>query len=398
MPIDIIITQDPVSDASMAFIENITNKVDGVFSWTIDAIGGFATAHIEMVVPEADAWQMLERIGKRIVFLSPDAPDKSLICWEGRIFSVNVDDGGASIGRSLETCFNRVSVSYSTVDTTTTPPTVGLRATTAVTNETASQALYGIRELRFSIGGSTASDAVVLRNRMLTQYAFPLAVTTTMRRGGGSSASSIRVTVECVGFIEELAVRFYTSATNVSQYISTMIGNVIATPLQFIANDITGITANSLLASDYQDEDINIRSYFSRFVSWGDGATGRQSLYGVYENRKFYYTVAPNAVGYYTRRGDPSEAIIDATTGAEVKPWLVRPGVIIEVPDIMPDETVETSILANARRFLIGNVEFTAPATVILGTEVFDSAQMFLARIGNASTGLDITPLPPIPR
>jgi len=45
MSIDIIITENPVYDTSMTFIENITAKVDGVFSWTIEAYGGFATAH-----------------------------------------------------------------------------------------------------------------------------------------------------------------------------------------------------------------------------------------------------------------------------------------------------------------------------------------------------------------
>ena len=62
MSIDIIITENPHYDASMAFVENITAKVDGVFSWTIEAFGGFASAHFEMVVPEADAWEMLNRL------------------------------------------------------------------------------------------------------------------------------------------------------------------------------------------------------------------------------------------------------------------------------------------------------------------------------------------------
>jgi hypothetical protein len=65
MTIDIIITENPHYDANMSFVENITAKVDGVFSWTIEAFGGFASAHFEMVVPEADAWEMLNRLGKR---------------------------------------------------------------------------------------------------------------------------------------------------------------------------------------------------------------------------------------------------------------------------------------------------------------------------------------------
>ena len=65
MSIDIIITENPARSTAnptgreMTFIENITAKVDGVFSWTIEAFGGFATAHFEMVVPEADAYEMI---------------------------------------------------------------------------------------------------------------------------------------------------------------------------------------------------------------------------------------------------------------------------------------------------------------------------------------------------
>jgi hypothetical protein len=191
--------------------------------------------------------------------------------------------------------------------------------------------------------------------------------------------------VDCVGFIEELSVRFHTSATTTTTNISTIIGEVIATPLQFIANDITGIETNAIPGSRWQDEDITMRTYIQKFVSWGTNTSPpRQAIYGVYEGRKFAYAGAPATVGYYTRRSDPAEAIIDATTGAEVRPWLVRPGKWINVPDLLPDETTPNTSLTNARTFFIGTVEYTAPATVILSPVAFDSAQMQLARLTGA--------------
>lgn len=396
--IDIHITEPPNISASLTFLDNITAQVDGVFSWSIDALGGFATAHVEMVVSEADARAMLSRLGKRIVFISPEAPNSGQVCWEGRIFTVSVDDGGATIARSLENCFNRVSVIYSTVDNTTTPPTVGMRARTAVLDDASSQALYGIRELRFATGGSTPSDADVLAARLLSQYADPLAATSTMRRGGGTSPESFRVSIECVGFVEELAVRFWTSASTTTTTLDAVMAGVLTSPLQFIAADASGLAPNSLLTSMYQDEDLSIRTYFQRLLAYGDGATGRQVLWGVYEDRRFITEVAAESVGYYTRRADAGEDIIDANTGNVVRPWLVRPGRIIQVADLMPDSAVYTSPLDNARAFRVGRVEFSAPASVTLSPLTFDSAQMVLARlIGQMPTEEPIHQLPPPP-
>lgn len=396
--VDIHITEPPNISASLAFLDNITDRVDGVFSWSIDALGGFATAHVEMVVSEVDAITMLSRLGKRIVFTHPEAPHKDQVCWEGRIFTVTVDDGGATVGRSLENCYNRVTVIYSTVDTSTTPPTVGARARTSVYDDAASQALYGIRELRFATGGSTASDAAVLAQRLLSQYADPLAATASMRRGGGTAPASYRVSVECVGFVEELAVRFWNSTSTTVTTLDAIMASVLASPLQFIASDTTGLVPNILLSTPYQDEDINIRTYFQRFMSYGDGATGRQMLWGVYEDRRFTSEVASESVGYYTRRGDAGESVIDALTGNAVRPWLVRPGKLVQVSDLFPDSAVVSSALDNARTFRVGRVEFTAPATVIMTPLTFDSAQMVLARLsGEQPTEEPMRELPPPP-
>jgi hypothetical protein len=127
--------------------------------------------------------------------------------------------------------------------------------------------------------------------------------------------------------------------------------------------------------------------------------TARRAFFGYYENRKFYYTVEPSTYDYITRRGDPAEAIYDRRTGAIVPPHLVRPAKAIGVPDIMPDETAVTDVLNTARSFLIGTVEFTAPATVVLTPAPPDPSGMWGTSYleGYAPTGLPITQLPPIP-
>jgi hypothetical protein len=434
MSIDIIITENPHYSASMAFVENITAKVDGVFSWTIEAFGGFATAHLEMVVNEADAYEMLNRLGKRVAFLSPDAPDKSLICWEGMIHSVIVDDGGATIARSMENCYNSVRVNYTGIDSSTTPPTTGAYEGTDTATDATSERLYGRRYLLYQAGqvsGATyalrrSEGGDIIRDLFLAQFANPRATTTTMRRGGGSSVSSLRVIVDCVGFVHELALGFHLEADTADATIDTILKAIVQNTqtgdaaefavfgttsalakvtwdLKFVnATDVTGISANSIETSRFNVSDKTTRTYIDELMRFGhDGgnpaATARRAFFGYYENRKFFYTREPTAYDYITRRNDPSEAIYDRITGALVPPWLVRPAKIIGVPDLLPEETVASEVLNTANAFCIGTVEFTAPATVVLTPVAPDPSGMWGTAQWYAATGLDITPLPPIP-
>lgn len=411
--IDIVITENPHYDSAMSFVENITDKVDGVFSWTIEAFGGFATAHLEMILNEADAWEMVQRIGKRIVFLHPEAPDKSLICWEGMIQTVNIDDGQATVSRSMENVYNTVRVNFNGVDVSTSPPTTRGYMGTSPASDTTSVAKYGRRYLLYQAGDIQAGTpwnrsgiekAEIIRDTFLAQFANPRAATTTMRRGGGASASSLRVSVECVGFVGELAVNFHSEIGRDQEEISDILQQIVANVgfgteedwapyggtgnraafvaawrLPFVSTDLTGISTNTQTISRYNFSDKTTRTYIDELMRFGFLVNGvrRRAFFGYYENRKFFYTAEPSTVEYITRRFDPSEAIYDATTGNVVPPWLVRPAKAIGVPDLLPDETVITDVLTTARAFVIGSVEFTAPATVALSPVAPDPSGMW---------------------
>jgi len=419
--IDIIITENPAKSATNptgrteTFIENITDKVNGVFSWTIEAFGGFATAHLEMVVNEADAWEMLNRLGKRVAFLHPEAPDKSLICWEGMIHSVNVDDGGATISRSLENCYNQLRVNFTGVDTSTSPPrTIGYMGTDSRTDAD-SEAAYGRRSLLYQSGeiqayapnapgdiGPFREKGNVIRDLFLYQMANPRASATTLRRGGGSSVSSLRVSVDCVGFVHELAVNFHgeighddATITNILTAIVTNVGYgtaqdwwpyggegnraayVASWKLPYVSTDTSKIGTNTQVTSRFDFTDKTARTYIDELMRFGFVVDDKvvRAFYGYYENRVFHYTAEPSYSNYKTRRNDPSEAIYDSATGNVVPPWLIRPAKVIIVPDLVPEEIPET--LGNPRAFLIGTVEFTAPSTVVLTPVAPDPSGMW---------------------
>ena len=437
MSIDIIITENPARSTAnptgreMTFIENITAKVDGVFSWTIEAFGGFATAHFEMVVPEADAYEMINRLGKRVAFLSPDAPDKSLVCWEGMIHSVNVDDGGATISRSLENCYNTVRVNYTGVDDSQVPPVTGGYEGTDATTDATSEAAYGRRSLLYQAGTVTGGSYGLrrlagnkIRDLFLAQFANARAGSTTMRRGGGSSVSSLRVSVDCVGFVHELALNFHGEVGVLPVTIDSILQAIVTNTnygtaadwapyggegnrawyqstwtLPFVSSDVSKITPNTIEVTQYNFYDKTARTYIDELMRYGDGATGRRTFYGYYEDRVLHTTVESDVYQYKTRRNDPSEAIYDATTGAVVPPWLIRPARVIGVPDLLPDETVLTNVLNTAKAFVIGTVEFTAPATVVLTPISPDPSGLWGTAILNQEgyTHTDILPSRPPP-
>ena len=59
---------------------------------------------------------------------------------------------------------NKVAVAYSTVDTSVSPPVVGMRDTTAFESDTDSQDQYAIQEYILSVGGSSETNAEQLRD------------------------------------------------------------------------------------------------------------------------------------------------------------------------------------------------------------------------------------------
>jgi hypothetical protein len=308
-----------------------------------------------------------------------------MIAWEGMIYAVTVDNGRNSISRTLANCYNQVRVTYSTITYDASGNQVlGAQATTADVNDTASQATYGIRELKYVVGGAIATDATQLSTVLLNQYRNPLAQQTVANRGGGGSISNMRVTLDAVGWWESLDKRFYV------QMVVTANGNVDV-PLkacltgvgQFVNADQSGIAANTFQTTRYSDGNQTAQNYINKLCSLG-GVNGRRYYFQLLDNAKASYFEEPTTAAYRARRLDPTEAVYDAATNAIVPPWLVLPGRIISFDDLLPDALTYTSALLNARTFLIGETRFTAPASLQLVPYTKDPSQLNLVRMGLA--------------
>ena len=384
--IDAYLTNNRVVDAAQAFIMSLTQSITAL-SFTTAIQGGYATAVMELAVKDVTAWGLLNRLGNRIVLANPHAVNSALTVWEGLIYAVTIDDGKNAVNRSLASVYNRIRVTYSTITFDAGgAQVIGAQVTTADADDTASQALYGIRELTYVAGGMDATNAAAVRDTLLLKYKNPLTVPQRAQRGGGGDPSYTRVGIECVGIWETLDKRFYTKATTANANIDVSVEACLTAVAQFANTDQTNIAANTQQRTQFSDAKITTQAYLSGLSALG-GPNNRRFYFGFYQQGLPYYFEEPTAIAYRARRNDPGEAIYDAVTGAVVPPWLVQPGRIIRIDDLVPDATAYSTALSDPRAYLIGEVRFVAPGFVELTPTVSDPAQLSLARLGLSQMG-----------
>ena len=386
--IDAYLTNNRVVDASQSFIISLSQYVAGM-SFITSLEGGYLTATLDLSMRDVIAWDLLaNKLGARVVLVNPHATNTDMIIWEGLLYAVTIDDGKNTINRSLANTYNQVRVVYSTITyNASNNPIFGAQLATADANDAASQALYGIRELQYIIGGTDATSAAGLRDTLLKRYSQPQTVSQTAQRGGGGSPQSTRVTLECAGVWETLDKRFYKQTASTGNVNLDVIVKAALTGVAQLANsDQSNIAANAQQRSQYSQGNVTAQVLLSGLSALG-GPNNLRYYLGFYEQGKCYYAEQPTTVAYRARRLDPSESIYDATTGAIVPPWLVLPGRIIRFDDLIPDAVTYSTTLNDPRAFLIGQVQFTAPGLVSLTPQVDDPAQLSLARMGLSMIG-----------
>lgn len=388
--IDVLLTYNLVENSAQPIIQNLTSLVSEPISFTVAAQGGFATCSLVLACDDITALGFLsEHLGRRIVLVNPLSPYVDHIVWEGMLYNVTVDDGKRSASRSVQNILNRVTVEYTEAVVIAGTYYEGETKSTATIDDTVSQAKYGIRELRTTAGVMTTAVAEQYRDKLLTVYKKPRNLPGGASVGGGGGQPN-RVTLDCAGWLETLGQRFYSNTGTALVDTNPQIQAVLFTVGQFVATDYSNMSNSSVSYMQRLDESLPAREYIEKLVSIG-ATTGDLPMYfGIYENARPYFFAEPTVVKYRVARYDTSEMIVDATTGAVVPPWLVRPGHWCEITDFLP-EGIETytSLYENPRAFVIGTVDFRAPNVVRLQPVIRDPGELVLTRLDWASAYLE---------
>ena len=160
------------------------------YSHTINALGGYWSMSFKIAGDERimEDW-IVDGLGRHVV-LHDDALE---IAWKGFANQITANDGPVTVVRGpLLDVANEAELVYSSVDSTTTPPTVGLRNTVGPVLDAASQALYGILPVVLSTGGVdevVGGEATQIVNVFLEEHKLPK----TSQQWGNASPGSVSV-------------------------------------------------------------------------------------------------------------------------------------------------------------------------------------------------------------
>lgn len=297
------------------------------YSHELRRIGGMYSAGMQLTLPEEDTNEWVQNgIGRHIEIYNPVGE----IRWEGFVNRINVKMGEDtfSIGPLVDIA-NRVSVTYSSIDTSIDPPTLGTRETTDTADNDASTALYGIWHKVRSINGATSADAEQLRDMFLNDptRAFP-AASGDLSLGGGGAFS---ITLDLLGYWHWFKAYYYsnpgTGDINLSQKIQDV---VTADPNGIFSTDFSKITSNTTQVGDSASGGQTAMTILENLNSRGDASDNPYSI-GIYANRRLVYESVPIDIEYQKRRGEP----VTDTLGGNIRPWDVNPAEWIFRPDFL---------------------------------------------------------------
>ena len=359
-----------------AHLENLSVSAQQ-YSHTISAFGGFDTASFRLVdtLPVLQDWYE-DGLG-RVIQSYDDALQPM---WEGFINQVTIRQAGLELTRGpLVNVANRLFAIYSSIDTSTTPPTPGIRKTTGTVNHAESQARYGIWPKILSVAGVTDPNAEQLRDTHLAEYAKP-----ETRSSFAPSGEEITLNVECLGFVHALSYPYNQASNSGTTNLSSKLQAILAAdPNSWISSDMSRIATNALAVGQWENDNHLALGLVKGLTALGD-ANDNRHLFGIYEERQAVYGPAPTDWEYEIRLSDPRQAIFNRT-GGEVPAWAVRPGKWIFFSDFLPGRIADsTDLRDDPRMMFVESLDFRLPMGLHLVGGKVDQISQKLARFGLA--------------
>ena len=348
----VVAVSQPRFASGRGFLYNITDKLVS-YQHRKARMGGDIDATISFNVSDLDLQEWFEEgIGREITVFDATGT----IIFSGYTDQVTISIAGKQeIRGPLSDCGNNVKVVYSTVDTSVTPPVVGVRKSTAYTQNATSQARYGIITKILSTGGATSTEALRYRNLFLREFAFP--------RSSGtftSSGNPPTVTIVVRGYYNYLSFNPYNTTASGAINVSTKISNIVAADPNAIFSAAV-IQTNTFQVSAWEDEDRLEEELIRSLVNLGDAADGRWS-FEVYEVGKVYYRAVPAIDPPMYVYSISDNQLYTMVGGERIDPWKIQPAQWIFTKDWMLGKVTAGADYENDPRYrLIEEVQYNAP-------------------------------------
>lgn len=327
-----------------------------------EAVGGYWSASFAIPnrVIDIDQW-LMEGLGLHIEVCDPNLE----IVWEGFVNQVDATMGSLSVTRGpLLDIGNRAEILYSPLDTTATPPTQGNQTSTGQSNDTNSQARWGVIHKVLNGGGMIPATATQVLAMYMNENTEPRTTQTL-----GSMGGVPQVTVHCEGYVKRLGSYIYTNSAVGTTNASTKILNILAAdPAGVFSIVRSNIWANTLQVALYEMDYRAAWDILKPLIVRGDANYARY-VFGVYAGQFAEYRGILSSTdtvidkrGDYLQRLDSPDQRITTVTGEIVHPWEVLPGRWLFLPDFLPGLTQPILWRRIDPRYLfVESVTYTAP-------------------------------------
>jgi len=342
--------------------------------------GGFWQAEIAISSDEDDIEDWIENgLGRHIQIYADE------LLWEGFVNSVDVEMGYMQYTTGpLMNIANRVKLIYSTVDTSVSPPAVGVRAETSWSEDADSKNRYGTLETMISSGGIRVSEASTVRDTYLALNKTPQQEIAFLSTGAGG----ITVRVNLLGYVHFLKRFTYTSTSTGTTTASQRIQDVLsADPNSIFSSDYAAIDTNSLSIPAHQNTEPGW-DIIKAIIARGD-SSNNQWIFGIEEGRKAYYNQLPSSIEYYF--DNLSSGGFRDAGGATVEKYKIRPGRWMLITNFLPGRAIPAAwddLQNDPRAVLVDAMRFTIPDSLEITLQQRASGiSFYLARLGLSGIG-----------
>lgn len=265
-----------------------------------------------------------------------------LTSWEGRVQEAHLFLDGVEFVSTLAPEFwhNRVQVRYTS--------SLGYYGVTDWAENTDASAIYGEMQAIVELPGATGDSADAMRDRELTQYAWPR----TRMVGIANAADGTSLTCTVAGYWSTLNYRYRedNETANADALITTLVGESEFVTAGRIETNTLSVYVDTLSTPQ------RLGDLIESIMQQGD-ASGNLWVGGVYNDRKLRYEQAPDSADYVWRGG------LRDKTDALVIPTLASAGIFVRnsyAPIGWP-ATGDSSLWDDRRIAFVEEVEFVAP-------------------------------------
>lgn len=312
---------------------------------TTTATFGFESMVATLTLPLSEALLWLDCLMYSCVVYGPEAQ----IVWEGYLRQVELTIGQERRTLSLDDMANRVTVRYTTV--------LGTPGSSGSASDTASQALYGVKDAVLSLNQSTAADAALLRTAALAEMKNPRMDSATAAATG--ELGEVRLDLTFEGWYGTLGWVVTSRSSTTNTDVATQIGALIATSgvgigvtNAFLSTSTANIASTGNSATEKIEADTTYRQKIEALLSLANSSNQRLA-WGVYEDRKLtvkqWAGATPETVTYFRSLGD--DQIYNASGGV-YQPWDVRPDAMYQTIELVPTGPLSTAQDAAARHYV----------------------------------------------